>query len=98
MNVLLAHHYFLSVCDLEHLHVVVMRNDQQCGAVALEADVIDPSAQVINREQHFIHGVNILKRSVVLIIFNLGFNDERIFGVAEAAGDDLDREISRSDS
>lgn len=70
--------------------MVVMRNDQQCGAVALETNVIDPSAQAIDGKQHFIHGVNTLELSVIVVILNLRLNDERIFRVAETAGDDFD--------
>lgn len=97
MDVLLAHHYLLVVCDLEHLHVVVMGNDQQSSAVILETDVIDPSAQAIDREHHLIHGVNILERPIVGVLLDLGLDDERVLGVAEAAGDDLDGEVCGAD-
>ena len=52
--------------------------------------MIDPTAQTVDREEYLIHGVNILERSFVDVILDLGLDDERIFRVAEAAGDDLD--------
>lgn len=97
LDVLLTHHYFLVVCNIEHLNVVVMRNDQQGSAVILETNVIYPSTQAVDRKQYLIHGVDVLERSIVDVILHLGLNDKWIFGVAEAAGDDFDREISRPD-
>lgn len=97
LNVLLSYYYFLVLRDIEHLDVVVMRNHQQGSAVILEAYVIDPSAQAVDREQYFIHGVNVFERPLIGVIFHLGLDNKRVLGVAEAAGDNLNGEVSGAD-